>query len=154
MEHGLLPFVVIFLIAGIVMFIAGRKLEGEATRAARWPTVAGTLVRCEVVEKRSMRSDEPSSWDLAVEYSYVVRGVTYHGTRYAFGYGGGIDDQKYRAVAEALAQAPRLSVHYDPKHPGESVLDTTVPTGLTSLGLTGLVMAVVSALFGLVRICT
>jgi hypothetical protein len=147
----LLPFALFFLVAGIVLLVAGRKVERDATRAARWPTVTGTLVRCEVIEKPAIRSEDLSHWDLAVEYSYVVHGVTYRGTRYGFGYGGGLDEGKYRADAEALQRQPQLRVHHDPAHPAESVLDTTVQTSLLSLAHTGRVMAVVSAVIAVAR---
>jgi hypothetical protein len=94
------PFVFIFVVAGIVMFVAGRRLERKARRAARWPVVDGTLERCEVIERPAIRGDAPSAWDLAVEYAYVVHGAHYRGTRYAFGYDGGIDEERYRAAAE------------------------------------------------------
>jgi len=115
--------------------------------------VDGTLQRCDVVERPGIGDDVSSSWHLEVEYSYVVRGVAYRGTRYAFGYGGGSDDGPYRNVAEKLNHLSNVRVHYDPAHPAESVLDTTVPTGLTNLGKFGLAMAVVSALLGTIRIC-
>jgi hypothetical protein len=147
------PFVFIFLIAGIVMHVAGRRLEQQARRAAHWPTVDGALVRCEVVERPAIRGDSPSSWDLVVEYSYAVHGVTYRGTRYGFGFDGGVDEDRYRAAAQKLAALPVVRVHDDPRHPREAVLDTTVPTALTSLGRTGLVLAGVSTFFAIVRFC-
>jgi hypothetical protein len=147
-------FVVVFLVSGIVLLVAGRNLQAQARRAARWPTVAGTLQRCEVVEKPSIRNESPSSWDLQVEYSCVVHGITYRSTRYAFGFAGGLDDTRYRAAAEKLDALPHVFVHYDPARPAEAVLDTAVPTSIAMMGRFGLAMAAVSALFGLVRICT
>jgi len=146
-------FVVVFLVLGIVLLVAGRNLQAQAQRAARWPTVAGTLQRCEVVEQPSIRNESPSSWDLQVEYSYAVHGVTYRSTRYAFGFGGGLDDEKYRVAAERLAALPHVFVHYDPARPAEAVLDTEAPTTIAFLGQFGLAMAVVSALLGLVHVC-
>jgi hypothetical protein len=152
-ESTLLFFVAIFLIAGIAMTVAGRKLERDAMRAQGWPTVDGTLERCEVVERRGV-DDDDSSWQLDVAYAYVVRGVSYRGTRFAFGHGGGSDDAPYRAIAEKLVHLPYVRVHYDPAHPAEAVLDTSVPGGLTYLGRVGFALAIVSAVLGTVRICS
>lgn len=142
----MIPFAVIFLLAGLALYYVGRKMERDANRSAHWPVTTGHLERCEVVELPSTRQDGFSSWELQIEYSYVVRGVTHRSNRYAFGYGDGRDDKQHRMIADALKRKPHLSVHYDPAHPSEAVLSTEVQTNLTVLGHVGLVMAVISAL--------
>ena len=148
LESAVLPFVVIFLLAGIALFIAGRKAESEAKRAAGWPVAVGQLESCEVVEVPRIGVDDFSTWRLQLRYSYVVRGSTYHSTRYAFGYGEPNDDKKHRRIAEALKRSPQLSVHYDPARPSEAVICTEPQTNLTKLGYAGLTMATISALIG------
>ena len=144
----MLPFVVIFLLAGLFLVKAGRKLEGEARRSANWPSVPGQLEQCEVVELPGIQVDDTSTWQLRIRYSYEVRGRTYHSTRYAFGYGDGRDDKKHRQIAETLNRAPQLYVHYDPKQPSEAVISSEVQTNITSLGYSSLAMAAISALIG------
>ena len=130
----MLLVILILLAAGMGFVAAGRKIEGEARTASGWPVVTGQLEECEVVECRAMKLEDPSTWDLRIRYSYVVRGITHHSTRYAFGYGGGIDDEKYRRVAEGLKRNPQLSVRYNPAHPSEAVISTNPQTGLTRTG--------------------
>ena len=129
-----LLIILILLAAGMGFIVAGRRIEGEARAAAGWPVVIGHLEECGVVECRPTRLEDPSTWDLRIRYSYVVRGITHHSTRYAFGYGGGIDDEKYRRVAEGLKRNPQLSVHYNPLHPSEAVISTDPQTGVTKIG--------------------
>jgi hypothetical protein len=143
-----LPFFVLFLLAGLGLTIVGRKAEREAKRSASWPVVPGTLEFCEVVELPGIRVEDVSSWQLQLRYSYVVRGTTYHSTRYAFGYGDGRDDKKHRLIAEALRRSPQLSVHYNPARPSEAVISTEPQTNLTMLGYVGLAMAAIAALIG------
>jgi hypothetical protein len=143
-----LPFVVIFLLASLALLIVGSKVEREAKRSAGWPVAAGTLEFCEVVELPGIRVEDVSSWQLQLRYSYVVRGTTYHSTRYAFGYGDGRDDKKHRLIADALRRSPQLSVHYDPARPSEAVISTEAQTNLTMLGYAGLAMAAAAALIG------
>ncbi len=145
----MLPFVLLFLLAGVALLIIGRNVEREAKRSARWPVVVGQLEHCEVVERPGTQFDEVSSWQLQLRYSYAVHGKTYHSTRYAFGYGDGRDDEKHRRIADALKSKP-LTVHYDPVRPSESVISTEAQTNLTMLGLVGMIMAAVSALIGFV----
>ena len=146
----MLPFVLLFLIAGSLLLAVGLQAEGDARRASRWPVTDGQLDRCEVVELRRSQVDDVSGWQLQVNYSYEVHGRRYQATRYAFGYGDGRDDRKHRAVADALRRSTPLQVHYNPAQPSEAVLSTAVQTNLTMLGCAGLAMALVAALIGCV----
>lgn len=142
----MIPFVVMFLLAGIGLTYVGRKMAQHSIRATRWPVTEGQLERCEVVEVPGIGVGDLSSWRLQLKYSYVVRGATYHSDRYAFGYGDGRDDKKHRSIAEALNRASKLSVHYDPAHPAQAVISTEVQTNLSMLGYSTLVVAAISAL--------
>ena len=46
----MLPFVLLFLIAGSLLLAVGLQAEGDARRASRWPVTDGQLDRREVVE--------------------------------------------------------------------------------------------------------
>jgi hypothetical protein len=149
LESAVLPFVVIFLLSGVALLLVGHKVEREAKRSASWPVVAGQLERCEVVELPGIRPEDLSTWQLQLRYSYVVRGSTYHSTRYAFGYGDGRDDKQHRLIADALKRSPQLSIHYNPARPSEAVINTGAQTNLTLLGYAGLAMAAIATLIGL-----
>jgi hypothetical protein len=142
------PFVIVFLLAGIGLLIAGRKVQGDASRAVSWPTVPAELEQCEVAEVPGLEIKDVSNWRLRVRYSYVVEGKTYRSTRYAFGYGDGHDEAKHRKVVEELKGKPQLLVHYDPEQHSEAVISTEVQRNLTSLGYAGLVVAVIAAVIG------
>lgn len=146
----MLPFVVIFLIAGVGLTIVGRKLERDAIRSAKWPIAIGNLEFCEVVDVPAVQIDEPGTWQLQVRYSYVVGGRTYQSTQYAFGYGSrGGDDAKHRMIANRLKSAPQLAVYYDPAHPSNAVLSTEVQPYVTLLGYFLLGMSAISVLIWL-----
>jgi hypothetical protein len=142
----MLPFIIIFLIAGFGLVMVGRNLELRARQSAGWPTVAGMLEYCEVVEVPGIQIEDVSTWQLRIRYSYVVRGTKYHSTQYAFGYGDGWDDSKHRAVADALRSQSELLVHYDPKRPSEAVISTQAQTNITALGYSILAVAGVAAI--------
>ena len=145
------PFVVIFLILGLGLISIGRKMEGDARRAASWPVTEGVLERCEVVERPGIEIEDPSSWQLQISYSYMVRGVTYRSTRYAFGYGDGRDDKQHQIVANALRRSTKLPVRYDPARPSEAVISTESQTSIRSIGYAMLVVAAISSIIALVR---
>lgn len=142
----MLPFVVILLMLGLVLVFFGSKFERRAREAASWPVVVGQLERCEVVEVPGIGTDDFSTWQLQVSYSYIVNGKTHHSTQYAFGYGDGRDDTQHRINADALKRSPQLYVHYDPAHPSEAVLSTELQTNLSKLGYGCLVTAAIAAL--------
>ncbi len=128
------PFFWIFLLAGVGLLIAGRKLGAAGRRAESWPTTTGKLESCEVVERRASAIEDPSSWELQVSYTYKVHGVAYRSTRYAFADGDTRDAMKKRMIAAQLKLAPALVVRYDPARPSEAVLNTEIPASITRLG--------------------
>ena len=147
----MLPFVLILLVAGIGLVIAGRRLEQQARLSMTWPTVAGVLEQCEVVEVPGLCVEDLGSWQLRILYSYVVRGSTYRSNQYAFGYGDGRDDKPHRAVAAMLRAQSELVVHYNPKRPSEAVLSTQAQTNVSTVGYSTLVVAAIAALIWLLR---
>jgi hypothetical protein len=142
----MLLFVLIFLFAGLGLVLVGRNFEQKARRSASWPTASGHLERCEVVELPGSGTEDASSWQLQIRYSYAVRGRRYESTQYAFGYGDGRDDKKHRLIATALRSQAKLTVHYNPSNPSEAVLSTQVQSNITTLEYFALAMALVSAL--------
>lgn len=143
-------FVILFLLAGIALVIGGRQQETEALRATKWPVTEGKLEQCEVVVSPGIGSDSYSSWRLQLRYSYVVRGVTYHSTRYAIGYSESADHTQHRDIAEELNRNPTLSVHYDPAHPAQAVLSVAPQGNVALLGYWCLGLAALSAVIAMV----
>lgn len=148
------PFVAIFFCLGVALLLIGRKLEGDAERAAKWPTVVGQLESCEVVNVPGIAIEDPSTWELRLRYSYAVHGKTYHSTRYAFGYGDGSDDARHRRIADSLKSSPQLLVRYDPLKPSEAVISIEPQPNATNMGCTMLVVTAIAALLaGVVVVC-
>ena len=142
-------FVVIFVLAGIGLLIAGHKMQLASRNAESWPTVPGHLERCGVIERPGTRPLNPSTWHLDLLYSYTVKGVAYKSSTYAFGYGDGRDSAPHQIVADQLARSPELTVSYNPNHPSQAVLTTIEQPNLTMLGYASLAMALISMLIAL-----
>ena len=143
-------FVVIFLILGIGLIVAGRYMEQQAARSASWPVTDGKLERCDVVERAGIRSTgDPGTWHLDLAYSYEVNGKSYRSTQYAFGYGDNRDDTRHRAIAAELHRSPQLSVRYNPSRPAEAVLSDEAQPNISWLGYALLGMAAISMLIAM-----
>ncbi len=133
------------VIQGVLFFaacglVAGLSLLSDlasALSAARWPTVAGTVITSRVEQRRELAPGGGNRttmvWSPLVEYVYRVGERDYHGARIGFGpaVSGG------RTLAESIiARYPAsttVTVHYDPANPSQATLETRVAFGWTAL---------------------
>ncbi len=103
-----------------------------ADDSAYWPSTSGKLATCRVAKHRSSsaggrygygsRSDSVS-YDLEVEYDYEVAGVPHRGRRFYFGPRTG-DRSYWEKKAREYCGERTVEVHYNPRAPEESVLET------------------------------
>jgi len=106
--------------------------RAEARRARRWPSTQGSIVHSRV-ESFLVLSGTPGATDQRVrmyrpfvEYQYAVEGRQYHGARLAFGADTfGPEEGAARRVA-LHPEGSAVTVHYDPKHPSNAVLDVRI----------------------------
>ncbi len=117
-----------------VLWVAGfgyahLRAVGKAKAAQAWPTVAGRVVSCEVVEEESSdRDGATSTWyNPVVTYAYTAGGRELTGRRLRFG--------NYRSASRSKAEAALApypvgsapAVRYNPEKPDECVLETKKP---------------------------
>lgn len=119
MKVGLAFFAVVWI--GFVMVADGAVTYSirTAIRSADWVPTDGVVTRSELKfgRKRSV------SLDLA--YSYTVDGVQYTGREYQFG-PAALPSAKWRAVQADLLVGKRVTVHFDPDDPDQSVMNPGV----------------------------
>lgn len=118
------------------------RAAGKAKAAESWPTAAGTIVSCEVVEEESTdREGFTSTWyNPVVVYTYAAGGRTLEGRRLRFGNPRSGSRRKAEAALQPYRAGGSAPVRYNPDDTEECVLETRKP------GPVYLVMAV----FGLV----
>lgn len=141
--------VLFFLACGLVAGLSLLSDLASALAAARWPTVAGTVITSRVESRRELvpggGNQTTMVWSPLVEYVYRVGERDYHGTRIGFGpaVSGG------RGLAEAIiGRYPAnttATVHYDPANPSQATLETRVRFGWTALVI--VLLCFVAALF-------
>ena len=91
----------------------------RSTRAASWPTTPGALTRAELYVDNS---GDSTTYQVKVAYRYTVKGVTYRGSRLAFGYAGDSGRATHEALHKKLRAVNHVSVRYDPSDPSVSCL--------------------------------
>jgi hypothetical protein len=109
---------ILFLVPPIVAFAQYLDADG------RYLETEGLVLESRLKETHG--SDTPSYRPIVI-YQYDVDGKTYRGDRVMFG----VRDVSWphddaEAVRRNYPEGERIRVHYDPGHPGQSVLDTDV----------------------------
>lgn len=118
------------LILGIALGCLGLFLTGQQALqgllSQGWPTVEGQVTRSEIEQVR--RRTGPDPWRVTIEYTYTVDGTIYQNNRVRFA-GSSLsftNGRAAKAVAESYPMGTTISVHINPRNPGEAVLDPGV----------------------------
>lgn len=113
----------------LLVWIQG-SAEREARRAKSWPTTSGRIVSSRVgsYEKRVGGGGQTGKlyrfYSAVVEYAYTVKDRQYHSTQLSFG---AQDSTTAKGPADAKAarypEGSEVVVHYEPRNPGNAVLE-------------------------------
>jgi hypothetical protein len=122
---GLIALPIVVLIA--VMIAA--KLT-EARRAAHWPEAMGKILKSGTEARHHQFSGEATTVPTvpAVEYEFAAQGRNWRGKRISIG-----DDSGGANTETTLKHYPvgaTVAVYYDPKDPGNCVLERDLPQGM------------------------
>ncbi|WP_441238612.1 DUF3592 domain-containing protein [Bradyrhizobium sp. 930_D9_N1_4] len=148
---------VIVLAGGVFCVASYVRTRRLASASLRWPTAAGRVTHCEVIEEViEEKSDDDKSRSSRLQYRYQID------LRYAYRVGkrdfigtevdwGGTMISGLREVAEKAAAKYRpgqtVKVYYDPDQPGHAVLEPASREGALGPLIGAAVCAVVGGLF-------
>ncbi len=144
-EYFVLP--IVFVLVGLGCFAWTSVQALRSIRARRWATATATIRAHEIEEFKEKRDQlyEPDA--LKVRYLYEVDGRLYTSERLFFG------DHRVKAnaayYAGYLAAGDHVTIHYDPKDPAESVIETRVHPALKRVIGVGITMIVAAPLVAL-----
>lgn len=119
----LLAVVIIFGLAGGIIFFISHFNKKRNAEAATWPSVKGEIRYSDTEE---VRGDDDLSYSAAVQYNYVVDGKSYGGNRIMYGnttFSNRSDAQK---LCDKYPVGTTVDVFYDPKKPSRCVLERKV----------------------------
>src|SRR4051794_8180383 len=74
----------------------------QSMQVASWPTTPGKITHLELKERPDR---DHTNYGVSVKYTYVVDGVSYEGTRLAFGYDAGGNRQEHEGIYQKLHDA-------------------------------------------------
>jgi hypothetical protein len=143
----------IFAAVGIGLIIFGLRERKKAQVTETWPTASGTILSARLdqqtrTERREGRSYTSTSYTPIVEYTYVIGGQTYQGSRVFPGASMSYDHGTAQGIVNRYQPGAAVTVHYDPGDPAQAVLETKAKGGNLFLILGG-----VFAALGLVGCC-
>jgi len=110
-----LPF-----LACVIFLIHAIRTVQRASGPARWPTAVATITKCQI--KSDSSGEGGPAYKLDLQYHYMVADKRYTGSTVAFGYGSTGRANGHQPIVDALTQAERVDVRYDPAHPAVSTL--------------------------------
>src|SRR5215470_1730719 len=115
----------------------------SASAAARaWPVVTGQIVERSVGPSTTSGASRPGRYfEPRVTYRYTVEGKPYTGHRIALTTNA-YDEDKARSVANDLPE--RVDVHYNPRDPGDALLE---PSSI-GIAIIALIAGAIAALVG------
>jgi hypothetical protein len=117
-----IAFMSAFLLVGFVALGFGLWNARRSLRAGMWPTVRGRLTDVSLKENSSGGSEGGPTFGVSVRYTYAVDGVTYEGSRLAFGYLSSSGRAAHDLIIQKLELANSVLVRYDPANPAVSCL--------------------------------
>jgi hypothetical protein len=143
MDYVGLGLLLVGLIWVAAFAFAHFRAVGKAKAAETWPTVAGSVVSCQVLEEESTdREGGTTTWyNPVVTYSYKGGGGELTGQRLRFGNYRSSSRKKAEAALAPYPVGSSPLVRYNPEKPDECVLETRKP------GPIYLVMALFGFLF-------
>ena len=119
-----------FFALGLCILALGLWRARKATLAASWPTTSGSIDICEL---KCFSGGEQDTYEVIVAYSYVVDGQQYVNNRLAVGYANGGDSDFHRKIFNAIKDARRVAVRYNPTSPQDSVLSHGIHGHITGV---------------------
>ncbi|MGY0569778.1 DUF3592 domain-containing protein [Bradyrhizobium sp. RDM12] len=161
-DHGVPLFVfalpIIVLVVGVFCVAEYVRTRRLANASLGWPTAAGRITRCdvieEIIEEKTERDDKPTTTELrhryqvALRYAYRVGKRDFIGTEVDWG---GTMISGFREVAEKAAAryhpGQNVKVYYDPNQPGLAVLEPASGEGALAPLIGAAVFAIVGGLF-------
>lgn len=115
-------FTILFVTAGMFLFLRNVWLLLGAVESRRWPNVQGLVVASQVEDKTD--SEGGRLYRPRVSYRYSVNGQDFVGERACFGDADYVGWALFARdiVARYRVRSP-VTVHYDPSDPADAVLE-------------------------------
>jgi hypothetical protein len=133
---------VVVLIIGAAAIVAGVTMLSAGSTARGWPTVTGQIVERSVGPATTTGASRPGRYfEPRVSYRYTVDGKPYTGHRIALT-SNAYDEEQARRIADELPE--RVDVHYNPRDPGDALLQPSS----TAIAIVALIAGALAALVG------
>jgi len=126
----------LLMTGGSAVFFTGYKDLKKSQESINWPTADGIIASSEIAKTTS---DDGTAYDANVRYNYVVGKYSYSSNQVSFGQYGNSGLEHAQSIIRRYEKGQKITVHFNPAHPDESVLEPGVTSGVyENLGMSAL----------------
>lgn len=125
---------IIFMVIGSFLSFIGYQQLKNAHDSLKWSITNGIILSSEIEKHED--SEHSTNYEAYVRYEYNVGGKHYLSNQVSFGQYGSNDPEHARSIVRQYEKGEKISVHFNPSNPNESILEpgvsfgTFIPLGL------------------------
>ena len=132
---------IFILVGGLVAYIGIRDLL-FARASLDWLTTEGKIISSSV-ERKIDRDRDSSTYQAEIQYEFAVNGVTYSGTRVAFGEHGSNNSTHAKDIVFRYPKGSSVTVYYSESDPDTCLLEPGVQAQVWFLPVSGLIVFII-----------
>jgi hypothetical protein len=144
-NRGTQLFALLFAIIGLGAVAVGISMMIKSVRSEHWPVTEGVIQSSEM---KSHTNDKGSTtYSAAVTYTYKVDKIGYIGERISIGQSSSSSSEKAQGILSRYPVGTKVSAHYSPDDPSESVLETGIHGGTWAIIGIGTFFTLIGTMF-------
>lgn len=116
----------VFMIVGSSLIPIGYQELKNAQESLKWSTTDGVIVLSEIQESKD---EDSTTYYANIQYKYSVGEKFYSSEQVSFGQYGSSNPEHAQSIVQRYKQGQKVSVHFNPTHPNEAVLEPGVSWG-------------------------
>ena len=139
----------IFVVIGIICALIGARDLIYAKFSNEWPTTKGQIVDSSIEQHRKSGDNKSTTYHANILYEFTVDGITYNGTRVAYGDFGRSTSAHARSIVGRYPVKKEVQIFYRENNPKVSILEPGIQKQawlLPAFGLSFVLMGFLIAL--------
>jgi hypothetical protein len=133
MKSKFFVYIILMLVSVLLLYL-GYPGINKGLESKKWPVVKGSILSSTIIAKNKRKKTSKAYYPVVL-YEYTVNNKKYQNNKVTSQDSGGSENSAKNVIAKYTPQTV-VDVHYDPKNPANSLLETGVQ--LVSIILTTL----------------
>lgn len=124
---------IVFMVVGGILIPTGYKELKNAQESLKWSITDGIIISSEIIENQN----RSTTYEANVRYKYIIGEKSYLSEQVSFGQDSSNDLEHARSIVRRYETGEKISVHFNPANPSQSVLEPGVSWGSYTLLING-----------------